>query len=319
MAENENNNQGSGDASISNQPTGRSFGEIVEREDVVANNADENQGDESQTDDKQGEPKAQETEANAEAKADETKGEEEPKLTEKGTKLDPDPLSAAHQQLANEKRIRGQMEQVLASPELLAKFMEEQYGVKVPASTAKAEDKGESAPRTYKAEDFENLEDVANVVNTLQSSFEQKVQTYETQIKQLNTAVQSLLQGGNAERIASKTESDVNGLRSQPELDPKSSDFIDGLESDIAQEYHRLDFDEKTQMYRGNHSIKEIGDRLISIARKARAKGSLQAQTIVKDKSEGKVVTTPKVSDEGDAEKADPASSIAQGINKLFA
>ncbi len=314
MAENKIENQGSGDASVSNESTGRSFGEVVEREDSVANNVVADQGEETQSDGEQGEAKVEDTES----KGDETTNEEEPKLTEKGTKLDPDPLSAAHQQLANEKRIRSQMEQVLANPELLAKFMEDQYGVKVPASGAKAEETGDNAPKTYKAEDFENLEDVANVVNTLQSSFEQKVQTYETQIKQLNTAVASLLQGGNAERLASKTESDVNGLRSQPELDPKSPEFIDGLESDIAQEYHKLDFDEKTQSYRGNYSIKDIGDRLISVARKARAKGSLQAQTIVKDKSEGKVVTTPKVTDEGTEEKADPASSIAQGINKLF-
>jgi len=47
-------------------------------------------------------------------------------LTEKGTKLDSDPLTAAHQELANERKLRGQYETVLKSPELLRRLHKKQ-------------------------------------------------------------------------------------------------------------------------------------------------------------------------------------------------
>src|SRR5690606_18792007 len=49
-------------------------------------------------------------------------GEGQPKLTEKGTKLDPNPLSAAHQELANERRKLAQYQQVLSNPEMLKRY-----------------------------------------------------------------------------------------------------------------------------------------------------------------------------------------------------
>lgn len=311
MAEPKIEDQGgsSADNSAEENTGGRAFGEVAVREDVVEENVDEKASGSTENEEQ-------------EDKSDSTDGKSEDKktddvvLTEKGTKLDPDPLSAAHQQLANEKRVRSQMEQVLASPELLAKFMEDQYGIKVPDGSKESTE--ETPIKEYKAEDFENLDDVAKVVNGLQRNFAEKTKAYETQIKQLNTAVQSLLAGGREQQLAGTMEKDVASLQREPELDPKSSDFIEGLEKDIAEQYHKLDFDENTGRYRGNYSLKEIGDRMIAVARKARAKGSLQAQTIVKNKSEGKVTTSPKVEDDVDEEKSNPADSIAAGISKLF-
>jgi hypothetical protein len=110
----------------------------------------------------------------------------------------------------------------------------------------------------------------------------------------------------------------VASLQTEPELNPKSPDFIPGLEEDIAEQYQSLDFDEATGTYRGTHSIKAIGDRLISVARKARQKGSLDAQTIVKKKSEGAVRTSPTVTEDTGADKIAPGDSIAAGISKMF-
>lgn len=234
--------------------------------------------------------------------------EEKVVLTEKGTKLDPNPLSAVHQQLANEKAKARQMEQILTNPDLLAQYMKTRFPEPVK----------EQEVKTYKPEDFQNIDDVAKVVNELQNGFATKSKTYEEKIQQLSTAVQNLLQGGQAARLANTMSEDVASLRSKPELDPKSSDFIEGLEDDIASMYHKLDFDEQTGTFKGNYSLREIGERMISAAQKARKNGSLKAQTIVKDKSEGKIVTSPKVKEETSTDNLSAGDSIAAGISKLF-
>lgn len=316
MAELKNENQ-AGDGSESTGSE-RSFGEVQEREVPTDESTDAEASQEETTD----EGESTETGDESGETGESTEEGDKPTLTEKGTKLDPNPESAAHQLLANEKRVRGQMEQVLANPDLLAKFMEDQYGVKVtlPSKDGEKTETTTEDPfsKEYKAEDLENLDDVANVINGIQKTFGEKVKGYETKIQQLETAVSSLLQGGQAQHLATKMSEEVGSLRAEPELDPNSSDFIEGLEQDIAEEYHKLDFDTKTGRYRGNYSLKDVGDRMISVARKASKKGSTRAQTIVKDKTEGKVTTSPKVTDAGGEEDSNPSNSIAAGISKLF-
>jgi len=272
--------------------TGESFGEVTEREST--------------------EP-AVEAKAETEAAVEPAETEEtpapavEPALTDKGTKVDPDPLSAANQLRANAEREARALKTLLSDPERLSQYMKEQFPPKVEAAPVKQ----------YTAEDFANLEDVANVVNKLQAESTAKTEAQEATIKQLTTAVKSLLQGGRAQQLASTTESDVNTLKGMPELDPKSPDFIDGLENDIAEMYHKLDFDEQTGTYKGQYSIADIGNRMITAAKRARQAGSLKAQTVVKDKSQGKVVTSPKAVDDKDTSNMSPENSIAQGISKM--
>lgn len=327
MAENTNGNQGDG----SETPT-RDFGEVVEREEDAVDETeveDESQ-DETETEE------AEETEETEEAESEdgETEGDEEVKKTEKGTKLDPNPESAAHQLLANAKRDIEQRDKVLADPALLAKFIENQYGVKVDINKKDepTETKTEVAEvkvpefKEYKAEDLENLDDVAGVINGMQKNFVEQtkslvdqIKTRDAEIKQLSTAVNEILQNGRDQQIASSLEQARNSLQQEPELNPKDPDFVEGLEEDIVAEFNRLDFDEKTGRYRGEHSLKEVGDRIISVARKATKKGSAKAQTIVKTKTPGKIKTSPKAGGEGKgSENMDPSSSIAAGISKLF-
>lgn len=242
-----------------------------------------------------------------------TKEGEEAKLTEKGTKLDPNPQSAVHQELANAKRASQDMARLLSDPQALNQYMKEKFGDEATKVAETPE-----APKVYKPEDFENLEDVATVVNKLQAESFEKTQALETTVKQLSTAVNSLLSTGKQQGIAYKIEQDVASLRNVPELDPKSPEFIEGLETDIADMYHKLDFDEKTGSYSGQHSMAEIAKAMIEASKKAKAKGSEKAQTVVKDKTAGKVTTSPKVSEKADTDKLDPSSSIAEGISRTF-
>ncbi len=287
------------------------FGEVETREaDESTEETSENVGaTESE------EPVKEVTEETPKTEETETKDTEEPELTEKGTRLDPNPQSALHQQLANEKRAKAQMEQVLSNPETLAKFAKQQYGIDISVKQETATQ--ENQPKRYKAEDFSNLDDVAGKFNELQEGFEVKTKAYEDQIKQLGAVVSTLVDTGRETQLATTMEKDVSSLRNVPELDAKSSDFIDGLESKIAAKYVQLDFDEQTGRFRGQTTLKAVADDFIEAIRLGRTSGSQRAQTIVKDKTEGRVRSSAPVKDEQDTSTMNPGDSIAAGIRKL--
>lgn len=303
----------------------RDFGEVADRDTSI--DADESEdindeGVEDRSEDSQGAPDEtdnQEDLGDAEGQSEEGDSQE-PTLTEKGTKLDPNPRSAIHQQLANEKRIRGQMEQVLSSPELIAQFVKNQYGIDMQTTKQNAEGGQEVAPtgKKWTAKDFESLEDVADKFNQLSDNFRSEISKRDDEIKKLNGQLTGISQKSAALQVADRLEGDVNSLRSMPELNPKSPDFVEGLEDEIGALYHKLDFDENAQMYRGNYSLRELGESIIRTARAAKKAGSKRAQTIVKDKASGKVRTSAgKSSAKPDRDSLSPAESIAQGIREL--
>lgn len=295
------------------------FGEVTEREtDQSTDQSTQDVQTEESVDSQEttGTEETEETQTSQGTEDTEAQTDNQTQLTEKGTKLDPNPESAVHQQLANEKRVRSQMEQVLGNPQLLAKYMETQYGIKIP--TNEGTQTQETQSKKYTAEDFENIGDVAETVNKIQDEFSNKINSVVEENKNLKKAVSDMVFNGRVTQIAQTMEKDVNTLRNIPELNPSNPAYIEGLEDEIAGMYHQLDFDEQTGMFRGAFSLKEIGDKMISAARKARAKGSLQAQTIVKDKIQGQVRTTSKANDTVDTDKMKPGDSIAAGIAKMF-
>jgi hypothetical protein len=304
---------------------GSSFGEVTKREEPGEEGVEPVLvADKVKAEVKEPETKVEGTETKEEVKPEgETKPEEttkkEPELTEKGTVKDPNPQSAVHQELANEKRIRGDYEKVLADPKLLAQFAEKQYGIKLPVAGDKPVTEVQAdAIKEFKPEDFESLEDVANVVNGLQKSFVEQRKLDKQEIDGLKQTVTGLLQGGKQQAVHATLKDEISDLQKLPELTKGSPEFIEGLEEDIADEYHRLDFDEKTGAYRGQHSLAAIGKKFIEVAQKARKQGSIKAQTVVKDKSQGAVKTSPTTEEETDTSKLAPGDSIALGISKMF-
>lgn len=285
----------------------RSFGEVAEQE----VDTDEVETSEEISEETQESGTPDQDDSGESGKENQDTSEEQ--LTEKGTKLDPNPLSAAHQQLANERKIRQQYEQLLSNPQLLSQYIKSQYGS--PVANQQVE---QPEIKEYKADDFESLDDVANVVNNLQKSFVEKTKSYEEKIMQLSNAVSLLTRSATQDKVASNIEREVIGLQGIKELDPKSPEFIDGLEEEIVSLYHRLDFDENTGTYRGQYSIAEIGKSIVEAAKKARQAGSQKAQTIIKRKAEGRVTTSSKVEEETDDEKLSPEDSIAKGISQIF-
>lgn len=307
----------------------RGFGTVEERE-VPEDGTDNTEGEQSEATPEEGKDNKSEQADNQqseEGNEDQNQGDgtqdSKQDKTEKGTKLDPNPQSAVHQQLANERRTRGQMEKVLADPALLAQFVEKQYGIKMPVSGAQSEgqgDQGQSAVTTKKwtAKDFESLDDVADKFNGLQDSFSQEIANRDKEIKTLKDQIGGIQDNGRLRSIAESAESDVSSLKSIPELTPNNPDFIEGLEGQIASLYHRLDFDEDTQQYRGQYSIKEIGKSLIETARAAKKAGVKRGQTIVRDKTGGQIRTSPGSKDAPDRETMTAGASIAAGIADMF-
>lgn len=304
------------------QDEGRAFGEVAEREN----------GDKPVLVEDKLKAKEESTETKAEVKTEEetkgdkteVKGEKEttdkkPELTEKGTKLDPNPESAVHQQLANEKKVRSQMEKVLADPKLLTQFLENQYGIKVPeVKTEEKKTEETSTLKEFTAEDFESTEDVARTLNTLQKQFEETRNADKAKIAELESTIKGLAGESHDQRVVEGVKDGITILSQLDELNPKSENFIEGLEEKIVDKYKSLDYDENTGKYLGKYSILDIGKEFIEIAKTARKTGSLNAQTIIKDKSQAKINTSTEVKDDSRTDDLAPEDSIALGISKMF-
>lgn len=241
-------------------------------------------------------------------------GQDEPQLTEKGTKLDPNPMSAAYQELANERAQRRQYEQVLNNPEVFKRYAQ-QMGLTV--AEAKAEVREEA--HKWSADNIQTADDLANALNQMQTSFSEQSRSYEQKIQELSSQLYGLSESRQVEQVANTMQSDVNTVREKyPELNPKSSQYDRELEREVGELYHELDFDPRSGAYRGNVSIASIADRFMRASGRAKKAASREAQTQVRQKSAGKVVTSSKATNTGKGESSDPGTAIAQRIAKAM-
>jgi len=246
--------------------------------------------------------------------SDQETTEAEPQLTNKGTKLDPNPQSAVHQELANERRKNQQYESVLSDPDMLKRYAKE-------AGITLTEAKAEIKEELYSADKFKTADDIANALNELRTGFNTKSQTYEERIKRQEAELASLRGERTVERVATNMKSDIDAVREKyPELNPKRLDeYNEELEKGLGDLYHELDYDEKTERYRGNVSIARLAEKVMKAASSARKQGSQDAQTSVREKTAGKVVTSSKSSrSESSEEDLSPGAVIAQRMKNLY-
>jgi hypothetical protein len=238
-------------------------------------------------------------------------GEEQVQYTEKGTKLDPDPMSAAHQQLANERRIRQQYEQVLRDPQALKRYMQE-------SGFSETEIKQEQKKR-FTSEQIKDADDLVNVLNQMSDDFDSRSKAYEQKIQELQGNLTGMGRQRQLESVTSKMQSEIGQVAEKyPELNPKSSSYDPELEKAVAGMFHEIDFDESAGFYRGRYSLLSVADKMMSAAKKARSKGSEDAQTQVRQKVAGKVVTSNKVSSREESSSDDPSTEIARRISKAM-
>lgn len=237
-------------------------------------------------------------------------GEDKTELTEKGTKVDPDPKSAVHQELANAKVRITQMERVLSSPELLRKFAKDS-GMSL--TEAEAEIKGEvkDEAKAFDSDSFKTGKDVANAFNKISKTQNDLV----AENKRLRDDLIGVNSSRRAEQIASTMQNDIATVREKyPELDPKSSEYDADLEKELSEFYAELDRDERTGGFRGKVSIARLADRLMKARGGAKKKGSDEAKTNIKTKQAGKVNTSSKSVSKETEDSKNPATTIAQRI-----
>jgi hypothetical protein len=253
----------------------------------------------------------EETQSDSEEESQSEEAQEEtPELTEKGTKLDPDPMSALNQQLANERRMRQQYENVLQNPDNLKRYAQE-FGLTL--AEAKAEVKEQQ--QAFTPDKFQTVDDIAKTFNEFSST----ITELREENKKLSEHLSGLSSESQIERVTNSISKDISTVREKyPELNPKSPNYDQGLEKEIGELYHELDYDQSMRGYRGNHSLANITDRIMRAAGRARNKGSQEAQTQVKVKQAGRVVTSGKKTDSSTKESTNPSTVIAQRISKAL-
>lgn len=272
----------------------------------VASESEKNANDDSQED-------SEETHETDEKVLDK---EGEKKLTDKGTKLDDNPLSAAHQELANARSRVKDYEALLRDPEKLTKYLEISGYKKETKPAEKAE-----LPFKIDVSKLNTAEDLAEALNGLQTTFMDKVGKYEETISSLQKELTGISEGRKVEKITSTMQSDISKARSKfPELDPNSGEGVynSELEQEIAALYRDLDFDEEYGGYRGKISIYQIAEKVMSAASKAQKRGSENAQTVIKDKKSGKIVTSSKQTTKGGDKATSPEFDIASRVRQAL-
>lgn len=197
--------------------------------------------------------------------------EEEEQYTEKGTKLDPNPQSAIHQQLANERRARLELERQF---QLLAQQQSQQAQPQQPQQPQQFVDPSKIQTR----------EDVAQYLNEVYRLAEAQRQANEQLYSQLN----SFQQQAGYEKNISTFESEVGQVRQEySELNPDSRDYSQALDDSIAMMYQQTAYDENGYLKQNRPSLVEFTKAYMRGISQARQSGSKQAQTRVVQKQMG--------------------------------
>lgn len=195
--------------------------------------------------------------------------------TEKGTKLADDPLSQANQLRANAER---KLKQAM---DYIARIEAERNGGQ------QQQDKGEEL--FLDPSKIETTEDLQKFAGSLIKMVEQKQAQLDGQLKQ--TA---------QEREAEKTKSFV--LTQAEQVQSKfpmfrefnadgtpNSQYDPELDKALADLYNELDFDDKSQSYRGKVSLLKLAETIMKTSKRGEATGSQKAQTQVIDKRIGAI------------------------------
>jgi len=213
------------------------------------------------------------------SKEEPSKDQEQDKadVTEKGTKLDQNPLSRVNQELANERAKIKQYEEVLNNPTLLKNYVTQ---FENPETQKEKNEEPE-----MRVEDIQTTED-------LQKYQRQQDKKLDSKFKELDTTISSVKSSQRDTVVASRIQSDITTIREQyPELNPKSPTYNKELDTSVGELYEMYDLDPQTKTFRGQVSIKDIAEKVMKAAGSSRKQGSEEAQTTIRDKRSGRAVS----------------------------
>ena len=262
------------------------------------------------------ETSATQEEAEGQTQAEPTKpqGEEgkDVKITEKGTKLDPNPQSALNQQLANERRQRMEYERFLSNPQALKRYVEDLE-----------RERGVSHTEPVKTTGEEITLDQVQTTEDMQKYLGQQQNKIDAKLKEVDTLKEGIASQAQEDRIGRTITSEIDEVRSKyAELRPKNADGSDNpdfdkeLEKELGDLFDELDLDPKTGKYQGKVSLMRLTDRFMKAAKRGQDQGSKQAQTVVQDRRNGRVTSGTVTESEPDESKLSASQTIAARIKR---
>jgi len=261
---------------------------------------------ESNSEQKDSEPKGQqgevrEPEVKAESQDEGTdKGTKQVERTDRGTKLAEDPLQQVNQLRANaESKVR-QMEDFLSDPARVEAYLQD---LKAERGGKKEEPKEE----LIDPDKLETVDDLKKFAKQLQAQSKREIDNIKNE---LGGYTQNERTKAVANRIGSEIKSVQDKYPTLREFNTdgsKNPEYNEELDKAVGEFYNKLDLDTKTGRYRGNYSIMEIADRMMGVRNLGEKTGTVKAQTIVKDKRTGRIITNQQ----GDSETSDESKQSA--------
>jgi len=272
----------------------------------ITNQEDETQNEETSTE--------EETEETQNDHDEDDSGEDGGKqITDKGTKLDPNPQSAVHQQLANAKREVEDYRAIMQDPVQLKKYIAELEadlgGEQEIVATKKDEEEFVTDP-----DKIENTKDLRSYAKYLEKKQSEQIDSIKKEIskerevsafKETNTRISSEIE---------QVQKDYPELRALNADGTKNPDFDPALEKEVADLYEELDFDPKRKVFMGKVSIKKVADRIMRVRHLGEANGSKRAQTVIVDRRNGAVKSNSGGGGTPDESQESPAQTIANRI-----
>lgn len=237
--------------------------------------------------------------------------------SDKGTKLDDDPLSRAHQLRANAEAKQRRYEEFLNDPKKVKAYLqelEEEQGKKSETSTEETDFLKDLDPEKMKTP-----ADVVEFAKTLKEATRKEVAQMKEQLTGMASTQQQKEMAGRIQGEISSVQTKYPELREFNADGTKNPDFNPELENLIGETYESLDFDKKTGRFRGQVSVAAIADKIMGAKKIGEGSGSRKAQTDVLDKRGGRVTTSKTSSDAQttDESKLSPAATIAARMSRV--
>lgn len=249
------------------------------------------------------------------------------KITDRGTKLASDPIQAANQLRANaeakvreyEKKIK-EYEEFFSSPENVEAYLNDMVGRKSSQMNNFQRDAAiTDADIDKMIDNADTAEDVRNALKgilTLTKGEIEKVKgelqglTIDTKVKEINANIANEIQS---------VQSKYPVLQKLLPDGSENPEFDKDLDELIGKVFLKMDFDPQTRTFRGQTSLMEIADMFMKAAKISESRGSRKAQTIIKDKRLGRIISggTDTDNSEVDESKMPPSNTIALRIARL--
>lgn len=246
-----------------------------------------------------------------------------PKLTEKGTKLADDPLQQANQLRANAEAKAKQYEEFFSKPENVEAYLNDLRGEKPSDKSVQTGTdivtEMTDADIIKLAEGVQNTGDVVNVLKGIITLTKSEIQKVRDEVQGLTTGAKVKETNANVATSITQVQAKYPVLQKKLPDGSDNPEFDKDLDDTIGKLFLKMDYDPQTKSFRGQTDLMEVADMVMKAAKVSESRGSRKAQTIIRDKRSGRVITGGTSTDSGqiDESKMSPSQTIADRIKRV--